>query len=133
MLKGFRDFISRGNPIDMAVGIIIGTAFTPIISAITDKVLMPLIGAIFGKPNFDTVGQFHLNGAVIQPGTIVTAVINFLLIAAALYFCIVAPMNKMAARKAAEVADGAKDEAEVSEEVQLLSDIRDLLRKDSAV
>ena len=124
MLNGFKEFISRGNAIDMAVGIIIGGAFTPIVTAITENVLLPLIAAIFGQPNFDTIGQFTVNGSTIAPGTIVTALINFLLVAAALYFFVVVPMNKLAERR----NTGAEEEAEMADDVKVLTEIRDLLQ-----
>ncbi|MGC5615551.1 large conductance mechanosensitive channel protein MscL [Georgenia sp. Z1491] len=128
MLNGFKEFISRGNAIDMAVGIIIGGAFTPIVTAITDSVLLPLIGAIFGEPNFDTIGQFVVNGATISPGTIVTALVNFLLIAAALYFAVVMPMNKLAERRKTDE----EEPEEKADDVLVLEEIRDLLRTRSA-
>lgn len=123
MFSGFKEFISRGNVIDLAVGVIIGGAFSPIVTALSDKVIMAFIAAIFGKPNFDHVGEFTINGATIMPGTVITAVINFLLIALALYFCIVVPMNKL--RKTKEV----EEVATPSEDVVLLTEIRDLLKK----
>lgn len=123
MFSGFKEFISRGNVIDLAVGVIIGGAFSPIVTALSDNVIMAFIAAIFGKPNFDHVGEFTINGATIMPGTVITAVINFLLIALALYFCIVVPMNKL--RKTKEV----EEVATPSEDVVLLTEIRDLLKK----
>ncbi|WP_124054322.1 large conductance mechanosensitive channel protein MscL [Arcanobacterium ihumii] len=128
MLKGFKEFISRGNVIDLAVGVIIGGAFSPIIVALTDKVLMPLIAAIFGKPNFDQVGAFTVNGAMIMPGTIVTALVNFLIVAAALYFFVVAPMNKLN-RKRDENPDAVEDAP--ADDVALLTEIRDLLAQNA--
>ena len=122
MLKGFKEFISRGNVIDLAVGVIIGAAFSPIVTALTDNVIMALIAAIFGKPNFDEVGHFVVNGADIMPGTVITALINFLLIAFAVYFFIVTPMNKL--KKQEEEAPAAP-----AEDVALLTEIRDLLKK----
>lgn len=119
MLKGFKEFISRGNVVDMAVGIIIGGAFTPIVTAITDNVLMPMIAAIFGQPKFDTVGMFHLGTTPIQPGTVLTALVNFLLVAAALYFFVVTPMNKLSRKEEVVEAPEAS--------VELLTEIRDLL------
>lgn len=121
MLKGFKEFISRGNVIDLAVGVIIGGAFSPIVSSLTDNVIMPLIAAILGKPSFDEVGLFHIGSTPIMPGTVLTAVVNFLLIAAALYFCIVLPMNML--RKKEEVVQ-APDAS-----VELLTEIRDLLSR----
>lgn len=121
MLKGFKEFISRGNVIDLAVGVIMGGAFSPIVSSLTDNVIMPIIAAIFGKPSFDKVGMFHLGSTPIMPGTVLTAVVNFLLIAVALYFCIVLPMNKL--KKKEEVVQA----PEAS--VELLTEIRDLLAR----
>lgn len=120
MLQGFKEFISRGNVIDLAVGVIIGGAFSPIVSALTDNILMPLIAAIFGQPNFDTVGAFTINGAQILPGTLVTTVVNFLIVAAALYFFVVTPMNKLSRKEEVVEAPEAS--------VELLTEIRDLLK-----
>lgn len=128
MIQGFKEFITRGNVIEMAVGVIIATAFKPVVDAVT-AVLMGLIGAIFGAPNFDAVGQFELNGAVIQPGAIITQAVNFLLVAAAIYFFVVVPMNKIAERRKA----GLEEESEaLSEDTQLLQEIRDLLAQRNA-
>ena len=90
MIKGFRDFILRGNVMDLAVAVIIGAAFTAIVTALTTNIINPLLGAVIGKPNFDyLVG--HLNGAEIKYGTFITAVINFLIIATVVYFFLVVP------------------------------------------
>jgi large conductance mechanosensitive channel len=90
MLKGFRDFILRGNVMDLAVAVIIGAAFTAIVSALTTNIINPLLGAIIGKPNFDyLVG--NVNGGVIEYGKFLTSVVNFLLIAAVVYFFLVLP------------------------------------------
>lgn len=126
MLKGFKEFIMRGNVIELAVGVIIGAAFNDIITALVEKVFNPLIGGIFGQPNFDSLGKFNLGDAVVMPGAILTAVVQFLLVAGALYFFIVLPMNKMAAR-----AKGAGEEAPPAkaDEVVLLEEIRDLLSR----
>jgi large conductance mechanosensitive channel len=90
MLKGFRDFILRGNVMDLAVAVIIGAAFTAIVTALTTNIINPLLGAVVGKPNFDyLVG--HVNGGEIKYGTFITAVVNFLLIAGVVYFFLVLP------------------------------------------
>ena len=90
MIKGFRDFILRGNVMDLAVAVIIGTAFTVIVTSLTANIINPLLGAVVGKPNFDyLVG--HIHGGEIKYGTFITAVINFLLIAAVVYFFLVLP------------------------------------------
>lgn len=125
MLKGFKEFISQGNALELAVAVIIGAAFKPIVDAIT-KVILDIIGQVIGKPNFDSVGQFKIfesSTEYIQPGTILTAVVNFLLVAIAVYFCIVMPMNKLRERTAKAKAD---EPAEPTD-VELLTDIRDLL------
>ena len=90
MLKGFRDFILRGNVMDLAVAVIIGAAFTAIITALTTNIISPLLGAFVGKPNFDyLVG--HVNGAEVKYGAFITAVVNFLILAAVIYFLLVLP------------------------------------------
>ena len=90
MIKRFRDFILRGNVMDLAVAVIIGTAFTVIVTSLTANIINPLLGAVVGKPNFDyLVG--HIHGCEIKYGTFITAIINFLLIAAVVYFFLVLP------------------------------------------
>ena len=120
MLQGFKEFIARGNAIDLAVGVIIGGAFAPIVAAVT-AVLMGIIGGLFGQPNFDQVGAFTLNGAEILPGAIITQLANFLLVAFALYFFIIVPMNKLAENRKKE------EEVEKPEDVVLLGEIKELL------
>lgn len=125
MIKGFKEFISKGNAIDLAVGMVIGAAFTAVVTALVENVINPLVGGLFGKPNFDAVGQFTIGDAVVQPGAILTAIVNLLLVGLALYFFIVVPMNKLRERKAAneEVPE------EVGEDIQLLREIRDSLAR----
>ncbi|QOQ38257.1 large conductance mechanosensitive channel protein MscL [Trueperella pecoris] len=124
MLKGFKEFISRGNVLDLAVGVIIAGAFSAIVTALNEKLLMPLIGAIFGKPNFDQIWTIHLNGATILPGAVITQAVNFLIVAAAIYFFIVVPMNKIIKKpQTTEEAPVKTDEA------ILLEEIRDLLAR----
>jgi large conductance mechanosensitive channel len=95
MLKGFRDFILRGNVMDLAVAVIIGAAFTTIVAALTEKIINPLLGAFIGKPNFGyLVG--HINGGEIRYGDFLTAVINFLILAAVIYFFLVLPTQYLA-------------------------------------
>jgi large conductance mechanosensitive channel len=90
MLKGFRDFVLRGNVMDLAVAVIIGAAFTAIVTALTTNIISPLLGAIVGKPNFDYLVA-HINGGAIEYGKFFTAVVNFLIIAAVVYFFLVLP------------------------------------------
>src|SRR5271168_2545659 len=90
MLKGFRDFILRGNVMDLAVAVIIGAAFTAIVTALTEKIINPLLGAVVGKPNFGYMVA-HINGGEVRYGDFLTAIVNFLLIAAVVYFFLVLP------------------------------------------
>jgi large conductance mechanosensitive channel len=92
MFKGFRDFILRGNVMDLAIAVIIGAAFTAIVTALTTNIINPLMGAIIGKPNFDYL-VVTLHGGEIKYGTFLTAVVNFLLIATVVYFFMVLPMQ----------------------------------------
>lgn len=128
MIQGFKDFISRGNVVELAVGVIIGAAFKNIVDALVDGIINPLIAAVIGKPDFSDAFILTLNGTDVKFGVLITAVINFLLMAFAIYLCIVVPMNKLAAlRTAKEKAE--KDAApKVSDEVQLLTEIRDALK-----
>ena len=131
MIKGFKEFIAQGNALELAVAVIIGAAFKPIVDAITD-VIMPIIGQLIGQPNFDSVGQFKITASAteyVQPGTIITAVVNFLLVAVAVYFAIVMPMNKVKARLAKQKAE---EEANEVTDVELLTEIRDLLSANAA-
>jgi large conductance mechanosensitive channel len=97
MLSGFKQFILRGNVIDMAVGVVIGAAFGGVITALTKDLLTPLIAAIVGKPDFSAV-SFTLGATVFPIGDFINAAISFLLIAAAVYFFVVTPVNALVAR-----------------------------------
>lgn len=90
MLKGFRDFILRGNVMDLAVAVIIGAAFTAIVDALTKHIINPLLGAFIGKPNFDYL-VLDLHGGKIEYGSFLTAVVNFLILAGVVYFFLVLP------------------------------------------
>ena len=127
MLKGFKDFISRGNVVELAVGVIIGAAFKNIVDALVDGIINPLIAAVIGKPDFSDAFILTLNGTDVKFGLLITAVINFILMAFAIYFCIVMPMNALNARR--KKAEDEAPEAEVSDEVKLLTEIRDALAK----
>jgi large conductance mechanosensitive channel len=99
MFKGFRDFILRGNVIDLAVAVVIGAAFGAVVTAFVGNILTPLIAAIVAKPDFSAL-VCHLNGSEIKYGLFLNALISFLLIAAAVYFTMVAPMNHLKERMA---------------------------------
>lgn len=127
MIQGFKKFIMRGNVIELAVAVVIADAFTPIVKNLVDSVINPLLGSLVGKPNFNSIGQFHIgDGDLIRPGTVLTAAIGFLLVAAAVYLVLVYPMNKLNERMARRKGLNA-EEAEVSDEVRLLTEIRDAL------
>ncbi|PPJ30222.1 large conductance mechanosensitive channel protein MscL [Nocardia nova] len=126
MLKGFKDFLLRGNVIDLAVAVVIGTAFTAVVTAIVNGIVNPLLD-LFGGANEHGWG-FYLDSSkpstFIALGPIVTAVVNFILIAAILYFILILPAGRLMKRF------GTEKEA-VMTEVELLTDIRDLLSEGS--
>lgn len=99
MFKGFRQFIMRGNVMDLAVAVVIGAAFGAVVTAFVTNILTPFIAAIVGKPDFSAF-SFTVNGTAIPYGLFLNALISFLLIAAAVYFFMVAPMNAWKARAA---------------------------------
>jgi len=97
VLKGFRDFILRGNVIDLAVAVIIGAAFTSIVNSLVADIINPLIAAIVGKPDFSAL-TLSAHGGVIKYGNFLNAAISFALIAAVVYFFIVLPVNTLLLR-----------------------------------
>ena len=99
MIKGFRDLILRGNVVDLAVAVVIGAAFGAVITAFVEDIITPLIAAIFGQPDFSSL-TFTINGSRFLYGSFINAVVSFLLIALAVYFVVVVPMNKLAERRA---------------------------------
>lgn len=120
----FRDFISQGNVIDLAVAVIMAGAFTPVITALVEKVIMPIIAAIVGEPDFNGIG-FDIGDARVGIGFVITALVNFLLIAAAVFFFIIKPMNMLKARQKADPASAPPP----PEDITLLREIRDLLSR----
>jgi large conductance mechanosensitive channel len=125
MLKGFKEFIMRGNVVDLAVAVVIGAAFGAIVSALVEGLINPLIAAIFGKADISKVGNFDLNGAHFSIGRVLQAGLNFLFVAAAVYFFIVLPLNKLAERRK---RGQEPDPDPLTTEQELLAEIRDLLR-----
>jgi large conductance mechanosensitive channel len=97
MLDGFKKFILRGNVVDMAVGVVIGAAFGGVVTALTADLLTPFIAAIVGKPDFSEIKP-TVHGTVFPVGHFINAVVSFLLIAAAIYFFVVVPINALVAR-----------------------------------
>jgi large conductance mechanosensitive channel len=120
MLKGFRDFIARGNVLDLAVGVIIGAAFSGVVDSLVKDLITPIIGMIGGQPDFSAI-----KAGSIGVGNFLNAVLAFLIKAAGLYFLIVLPFNRFAAKLAAAPPPPAKPSAQET----LLKEIRDLLQQ----
>lgn len=97
MLSGFKQFVLRGNVVDMAVGVVIGAAFATVVSAFTKDLLTPFIAAIIGKPDFSYLG-FTIRSTHFPVGDFINAAVSFLLVAAAVYFFVVTPINMLVAR-----------------------------------
>ena len=124
MIKGFKDFLLRGNVVDLAVAVVIGTAFVAVVGAFATDFIGGIIGAIGGTDSFNNAG-FTVNDSKIVIGSTITALINFVIVAAAVYFFVVVPVNKlMERRKRGEEPEVAAP----SEDIALLQEIRDLLR-----
>jgi large conductance mechanosensitive channel len=102
-VKGFRNFISRGNLIDLAVAVVIGTAFTAVVTALVADLITPLIAAIAGKPNFAAL-KFTVHHSTFLYGSFINAALSFLIEAAVVYYLIVAPMAKITTRFHKEAA-----------------------------
>jgi len=96
-MKGFREFLMRGNVVDLAVGVVIGGAFGAVVTALVKSFIEPLIALIAGKPDFNGIG-FDVAGTKFPVGLIITALVMFILTAAAIYFFVVLPVNALAAR-----------------------------------
>jgi large conductance mechanosensitive channel len=122
--QDFRKFIMRGNVLDLAVAVVIGVAFNAVVDSLVNDVIMQIVAAIVGKPDFSDL-TWTINDAVIRYGNFITALINFLIIAATL-FVIIKAFEEMQKRRRREGEDA---DEEKSDEVVLLSEIRDLLRE----
>jgi large conductance mechanosensitive channel len=97
MLDGFKKFILRGNVVDMAVGVVIGAAFGGVVTALTKDLLTPFIAAVVGKPDFSAI-HFTIHGSLFPVGDFINAGVSFVLVAAAIYFFVVTPVNALVAR-----------------------------------
>ncbi|HEY4225713.1 MAG TPA: large conductance mechanosensitive channel protein MscL [Pseudolysinimonas sp.] len=136
MLKGFREFILRGNVIDLAVAVVIGTAFTAIVNGLVTGIFNPVIALIFDSSDLAKAGitlraaSAGHDAIILSWGTVIAAVIQFLLVAIVVYFALIVPMNY-----AKKLSDRRKPPAEASPtaptELELLTEIRDLLAKDA--
>lgn len=94
MIAGFKEFITRGNVVDLAVAVVVGAAFTGVVTSMVEDILTPIVAAIFGQPDFSDL-TFTINDSVFRYGEFLNAVIAFLTVAAAIYFFVVAPLNKL--------------------------------------
>jgi large conductance mechanosensitive channel len=125
MIKEFREFLLRGNVVDLAVAVILGAAFGAVVTSFVNDILMQLIAAIGGQPDFSRL-TFTINDAEFRYGSFLNAVISFVIIGAAVFFLVVRPINTLMARRKA----GLEPEPEaMPENVVLLGEIRDLLRE----
>jgi large conductance mechanosensitive channel len=131
VLKGFKEFVLRGNVIDLAVAVVIGTAFTAVVNSIVANVFNPVIAAAFNAK--DLIGAFPIpiGDSTIQLGTVLAAIIQFLIVAAVVYFAFVLPINHL--KKLAFIKKQQPTPAETVKtpptEAELLTEIRDLLAK----
>lgn len=133
MLSGFKEFITRGNVLDLAVAVVIGAAFSGVISGLVDGFIMPLIGWLIGAPDFSSIGfsvpNWQGGETFFQIGLFIQGLIMFLLISAAIYFFVIVPVRKFTElRKTTE----AEIEETLEKDVELLTEIRDLLRAQNA-
>lgn len=122
MFKGFKEFILRGNVVELAVAVVIGAAFNTVVERVVDSLITPIIGMFFSADSLDTALMLGLpGGGTIAFGAVIGALINFLIVAAVVYFAFVMPMNRL--KKPAEEAPEAPSQEE------LLAEIRDLLKQ----
>ena len=123
MLKGFRDFLLRGNVVELAIAFVMGVAFSAVVTAFSNDFIGGILGAIGGTPDFSDAG-FTVNDSKIVYGSTLTALINFVIVAAVVYFFIVVPLNHLEERR----KRGDADAPELPDDIQLLTEIRDLLK-----
>ena len=122
MFKEFREFIARGNVIDLAVAVVVGAAFTRVVDAVVSGLITPLVAMIFDTDFRDMT--FTVRSSTFSYGTVIDVTIEFLIVAAVVFFLVVKPMNVLQERK----RRGQIEEAALSDEAALLTEIRDLLR-----
>lgn len=128
MIKGFREFIMRGNVVDLAVAVVIGGAFGAIVTKFVEAIINPIVASLGGGGAIGLgiqLGDANNEATFLNIGAVITAIINFLIIAAVVYFILVVPMNKLQERRKAGVAE---EPAAPAEDVLVLQEIRDLLR-----
>lgn len=126
MLKEFKDFAFKPGLIEVGVGLVMALATADLIGALVEKIIMPIVGIIFGEPSFDNALIATVNGSMILFGSFLTAVVTFIAIAFAVFFFIIKPFQAYQARTAAPAEEEAEADAE---DVVLLREIRDALRR----
>lgn len=128
MFKGFKEFLLRGNVVDLAVAVVIGAAFNSVVERVVDSLINPVIGMVFRADSLDGAMVVQLpGGGAIAFGALLGAILNFVIVAAVVYFVFVLPMNKL--RKPGPESE----QPEVPTEQELLTQIRDLLRKQTGI
>ncbi len=127
MWKAFKEFISRGNVIDLAVAVVIGAAFTAVVTSLVNDIITPIVGVFLGGVDFVKTLSVTIGGATIKYGSFIQALINFLIVAFVM-FLIVQGYNKL--KNLREKKDEVKKQTEPSQEVVLLTQIRDILERD---
>ncbi len=126
MLKGFRDFLLRGNIVDLAVAVVIGTAFTALVTSFTDALIQPLVNLFLGG-GVDG-GKVIISGQVFNFGAVINAIITFVIIAAVVYFLVVVPLSKGSMERVRS-GEPAEDTPAPTDEALLLTEIRDLMQR----
>ncbi len=124
-MKGFRNFILRGNVVDLAVGLMVGAAFSAVVNALVKDLFTPLISALVHQPDFSK-WDVTVRGVVVPYGDFINSLISFVIIATVVYFCVVLPVNKLTTR-----FQGSPEAPKKTNEEKLLEEIRDLLKKSS--
>ncbi|MCK9894328.1 large conductance mechanosensitive channel protein MscL [Frankia sp. AgB32] len=124
-MKGFKQFLMRGNVVDLAVAVVVGTAFTAVVTSLVNNIFTPLIAAIFGKPDFSAL-TFKINGSVFRYGAFINSLIAFVSVATVIYFVVVLPLKTLNDRRARGQVPP-EEEPVLTDEARLLIEIRDLL------
>ena len=127
MIKGFKEFILRGNVIDLAVAVVIGAAFTAVVTSIVNNLINPLLNSFFDAKSLDTALVFTINKSEFHIGSIIGAIINFLIVAIVVYFVFVLPMNMAKQRAERLRKKGVVEPDKPVTDLDLLTEIRDLL------
>lgn len=125
VLREFRDFVFRGNVLELAIAFVMGVAFTAVVQSAVNDLLMPLIAAVVGQPSFADI-DLTIGDATLEFGSFLESVVAFLAVAAVVYFAVVTPVNLLLARRTRGEAPA---DVPLPEEIQLLREIRDLLRQ----